>query len=118
MSSSGGLTGILPNLPLIFFPQSDNFPSITVVRGSDGLTPVTDCTGTCTLFDEYGQGVPGATSVTMTGSGNVYTAQFAASGFNPIPGRNYRLQIVLTSSSLAAKRTWWADAWVAEENMA
>jgi hypothetical protein len=112
------MIAILPDAPLIFFPGGDNFPWITVVRGSDGATPVTDCTGTCTLFDEWGQTVPGATNVSVTGNSNTYTAQFAASGFNPAPGRNYRIQFVLTSASLGAKRPWWFDAWVAEENFA
>jgi len=115
----GSMIGLLPNTSLIFIPQSDNFPSITVVRGSDGTTPVTDATGTATLYDEYGQAVPGATSVAMsTSGGGVYTCTFPNASFNPPPGRNYRLKIALTSSSLNAKRTWWMDAWVAEENMA
>lgn len=115
-----GSTAILQGLPIILFPQTDNQISLTVVRGSDGTTPVTDATGSATLYDEYGQAVPGATNITMstTGAAGVYTGAIANSGFNPQPGRNYRLKISLTSSSLGGKRTWWFDAWVTEENMA
>lgn len=115
-----GSAAILANLPIVLFPQTDNTLSLTVVRGSDGTTPVTDATGSATLFDEYGQAVPGATNIAMStvGSGGVYTATIPNSTFNPRPGRNYRLQIALTSSALGAKRTWWFEAWVAEENFA
>lgn len=111
---------IFPASPWIFVPQTDNPLSLTVVRESDGETPVTDATGSATLYDEYGESVPGAMSISMatTGSGGVYTGTIPNSTFNPQPGRNYRLQIALTSSSLGAKRTWWFEAWVAEENFA
>jgi len=104
--------------PFIFIPQSDNLMSFTIARGSDGTTPVTDATGSATLCDEYGEDVPGATNITLstTGSAGIYTGTVAHSGFNPPPGRNYRLQITLTSPSLGATRNWWVDAWVAEED--
>lgn len=103
--------------PFIFIPQSDNLISWTVVRGSDGVTPITDGTGSVTLYDEYGEEVPGATNVTLsTTGGGVYTCTISHSAFNPPPGRNYRLQITLTSASLGATRNWWVDAWVAEED--
>jgi hypothetical protein len=113
------IAALVPGTPLIFVPQSDNIFSITVVRGSDGSTPVTDATGTATLYDEFGQAVPGATSISLsTAGGGVYTGNIANSGFNPSPGRNYRIKVALTSSALSAKRTFWFDAWVAEENIA
>jgi hypothetical protein len=118
--SSASVGGLFEDVPFIFVPQSDNLISITVARGSDGTTPVTDGTGSATLYDEWGQAVPGATNITLstTGSGGVYTGTIPNSGFNPQPGRNYRLKITLTSSSLSAKRTWWVEAWVAETNIA
>ncbi|HEY0701271.1 MAG TPA: hypothetical protein VGD60_00745 [Candidatus Acidoferrales bacterium] len=118
MSSTAFNTGAISD-PFIFVPASDNFLSWTVAQGSDGVTPVTDCTGTATLLDEYGESVPGATAVAMsTTGGGVYKCTFPNGTFNPAPGRNYRLKIQLASSSLGATRTWWADAWVAEEQIA
>ena len=118
-SSSPFSTGAIA-VPFIFVPASDNFISWSVVQGSDGVTPVTDATGTATLYDEYGETVPGATNITLstTGSTGIYKGTVPRSGFNPTPGRNYRLQITLTSTSLGAGRTWWVDAWVAKEDIA
>jgi hypothetical protein len=118
MSSNPFLTGAIQS-PFIFVPQSDNFITWTVVQGSDGTTPVTDCTGTATLYDEYGAAVPGADGIAFsTSGGGVYKATIPHGSFNPNPGRGYRLQIVLASSSLASTRTWWVESWVAEDDIA
>jgi|SRR5581483_1569992 len=116
----GSTVSVLAGTPFILIPQSDNVVSITVARGSDGTTPVTDATGSMTLYDEYGQAVAGATGISMstTGSAGVYTATIPAASFNPNPGRSYRLKISLTSGSLAATRVWWGEAWVAETDIA
>jgi hypothetical protein len=108
------------DVPFILVPESDNFIKWgPVVRGSDGVTPVVDATGTATLYDEYGQAVPGGTtSLTTTGVAGIYTGTFSAAGFIPPPGRSYRLQITLNSPSLAATRNWWIDSWVEETDIA
>ena len=49
MSSSSSFPA--NSLPYKFVPQADNFISQTIVRASDGSTPVTDATGTATLYD-------------------------------------------------------------------
>jgi hypothetical protein len=119
MSNSTAFTTGAIDDPFIFVPASDNFVSWTVAQGSDGKTPVTDCTGTATLLDEYGQPVPGANAVSMSTTGaGIYKCTFPNATFNPPPGRNYRLKIQLTSATLGATRTWWVDAWVAEEEIA
>jgi hypothetical protein len=118
-SNSSPFFGSAIKVPFIFSPNSDNFINWTIVLGSN-QTPVLDAEGSATLYDEYGQPVPGATNIPMEVSGTtgLYVGQISRSGFSPSPGRNYKTKITLTSSGANLGKTWGVESWVVEEGIA
>lgn len=101
--------------PFVYFPNNSIPVLWNVVSGvtwSTTKTPVTDCTGSLTLYDPQGNAVSGATGLFAQATTTPGLYQFVidagsdGSLFHPDVGRDYKTVITMNSPTVGGPARW------------
>lgn len=97
--------------PFVLFPGNSIPVLWALILGSTWnttKTPITDATGTLTIYDSTGTPVPGADGIafTTTDTPGTYQALIDGTMFNPPVGSGYTSIIEMSSTSASAVGQW------------